>query len=80
MLHGVKTQERDISRRGFYIRCKKGGIYRTLANAPKKTYGGTTIIAESRTWAVGTPLARIVLDECMYDGLQLARTGRTSNA
>lgn len=32
----MKTQEREISRRGFYIRWTKSGIYRTLANAHKK--------------------------------------------
>ena len=34
--HEVKTQERDISRRGYYVPWTKGGINTTLANTPKE--------------------------------------------
>ena len=47
--HEVKTQERDISRRGYYVPWTKGGINTTLANAPKKICIAV-LLAESRTW------------------------------
>ena len=56
--HEVKREERDISRRGYYVPWTKGGINPTLANAPKK-YASRYCQLKVGHGAVGTFLARI---------------------
>ena len=60
--HEVKTQERDISRRGYYVPWKKGGINPTVANTPKE-YASRYYQLEVGHDAVRTFLARIGLIE-----------------
>lgn len=68
--HEVKTQERDVSRRGYYVPWIKRGINPTLANAPKK-YASRYYQLKVGHGAIGTFLARIgVIEtpECWWCG------------
>ena len=56
--HEVKTQEREVSRRGFYIPWTKANINPVLGNAPKK-YASRYYQLKVGHGAVGTYLARI---------------------
>ena len=56
--HQVKTQERETSRRGFYISQAKCGINSTLGKAPKK-YTARYYQLKTGHGAFGTFLARI---------------------
>ena len=56
--HEMKMQEREVSRRGFYIPWTKAEINPVLGNAPKK-YAARYYKLEVGHGAVGTYLARI---------------------
>lgn len=56
--HQMKAQEREASRRRFYIRQTKYGINSTLGKAPKK-YATRYYQLETGHGAIGTFLARI---------------------
>lgn len=60
--HEVKTQEREVSRRGFYIPWTEAKINAIHGNAPKK-YASRYYQLEVGHGAVGTYLARIGVTE-----------------
>lgn len=69
--HNTETEDRETSRRGYYIPRKKGGISVTLGSAPKK-YASRYYQLKVGHGAAGTFLARIgVIEtpECWWCGV-----------